>query len=157
METMKNCVLSPEEIISSNSLVIVNDDASVFAGELGYVTDVAVGPVTRLPVYEVTLASGRSASFHHDDLVVVRDETDDDAEDNTTSPSHYTSLRFQPKELIVGNEMETCKGNIVKYACRAGSKLYPNLSAPESEVRDLEKVIEYATYRIDHLKEHYIG
>lgn len=73
--------------------------------------------------------------------------------DMVHQPPHYAGLRVEPKRFIVPNEFEFCIGNIVKYASRAGRKLYPGLTAAESEIKDLEKAIEYAEMRIDFLAE----
>jgi hypothetical protein len=50
------------------------------------------------------------------------------------------------------NGFEFWRGNIVKYACRAGYKTYDGMDAVESEITDLKKVIRYAEMRINQLK-----
>jgi len=49
------------------------------------------------------------------------------------------------------NEIEFWRGNIIKYAARAGSKLYDNMGEKQSEITDLHKVIRYAEMRINQL------
>jgi hypothetical protein len=49
------------------------------------------------------------------------------------------------------NGFEFWRGNIVKYATRAGFKLYPDQDAVQSEITDLKKVIRYAEMRINQL------
>jgi len=51
------------------------------------------------------------------------------------------------------NDLPFHVGNIVKYVCRAGHKLYDGRDAVESEVLDLEKVRRYAEMRINQLRD----
>lgn len=67
-------------------------------------------------------------------------------------PAHYTRYTIQPITFIVRNGLEFWRGNIVKYAARAGFKLYPGQDAVESEITDLKKVIRYAEVRINQLR-----
>jgi len=48
--------------------------------------------------------------------------------------------------------MEFWRGNIIKYASRAGFKDYPDADPVESEITDLRKVIRYAEMRINQLQ-----
>jgi hypothetical protein len=48
--------------------------------------------------------------------------------------------------------MEFWRGNLIKYAARAGHKKYDHMSETESEIVDLEKVRRYAEIRIRQLK-----
>lgn len=66
-------------------------------------------------------------------------------------PSHYARFEIQPKDFIVRNGFEFWRGNVVKYASRAGHKMYPNKTALESEIIDLEKAIRNAQMRINQL------
>lgn len=66
-------------------------------------------------------------------------------------PSHYTKYAIEPKNFIIRNDMEFWRGNIIKYASRAGSKMYPDKDARESEIVDLKKAIRYAQMRINQL------
>jgi hypothetical protein len=43
-------------------------------------------------------------------------------------------------------------GNIVKYACRAGDKIYPGMDWNQSRITDLEKVRRYAEMEINRIK-----
>jgi hypothetical protein len=72
-------------------------------------------------------------------------------------PSHYTRYAIQPKTFIMANGLEFWRGNIIKYAMRAGFKSYPDMDAIQSEITDLEKIKEYADIRIENLKveQHY--
>ena len=45
------------------------------------------------------------------------------------------------------NEFSYWRGAIVKYACRAGFKLALGKSKIQSEIDDLDKIIEYAEFR----------
>lgn len=68
-------------------------------------------------------------------------------------PQHYTRMKIQPITFILGNDMEFWRGNIVKYASRAGFKLYEGKTAEESELIDLGKVIRNAELRMNIIKE----
>lgn len=48
---------------------------------------------------------------------------------------HYKSMKIQPVEFILANELGFCEGNIVKYICRYRQK---------NGVEDLKKVVHYA-------------
>lgn len=70
-------------------------------------------------------------------------------EDVVNKPSHYTRYKIEPVTFIMRNDLPFHTGNIVKYALRAGYKLYPNQDEVESEITDLKKVIRYAEMRIN--------
>tara|TARA_R110000796_G_scaffold147505_3_gene264263 strand:- start:80 stop:253 length:174 start_codon:yes stop_codon:yes gene_type:complete len=44
-------------------------------------------------------------------------------------------------------------GNIIKYAVRAGFKVYNGMEGVESEITDLQKVIRYAEMRINQISD----
>jgi hypothetical protein len=67
-------------------------------------------------------------------------------------PSHYTRWKIEPAEFIMRNGMEFWRGNIIKYAARAGFKAYEGKTEVESEILDLEKVSRYVEMRINQLK-----
>jgi len=69
-----------------------------------------------------------------------------------TRPAHYTKWVIEPITFIMRNKMEFWRGNIIKYATRAGSKLYDGMDEVQSEITDLEKVRRYAEMRINELK-----
>ena len=71
--------------------------------------------------------------------------------DIINNPDHYTRYAIEPVEFIMRNGLPFHTGNIVKYAVRAGFKLYPDMDASNSEVTDLKKVIRYAQMRINQL------
>jgi hypothetical protein len=70
-------------------------------------------------------------------------------------PSHYAQYAIEPKNFIIRNGMEFWRGNIIKYASRAGSKMYAGMDEYESEVIDLKKVIRYAEMRINQINGEY--
>lgn len=70
-------------------------------------------------------------------------------------PSHYAKYAIEPKNFILRNNMEFWRGNIIKYASRAGAKLYEGMDEYESEVVDLRKVIRYAEMRINQINGEY--
>ena len=71
--------------------------------------------------------------------------------DIITKPSHYARWVIEPVTFIMRNGMEFWRGNIVKYASRAGFKTYDGMSETESEIADLRKVVRYAEMRINQL------
>jgi hypothetical protein len=75
-----------------------------------------------------------------------------EVDDDVVRPSHYTQYEVEPIDFIMKNDLPFHVGNIVKYAARAGSKLYEGLDATESEIRDLEKVRRYAEMRVNQLR-----
>ena len=66
-------------------------------------------------------------------------------------PSHYSQFAIEPITFIMRNGLDFWKGNVIKYVCRAGAKLYPAMDEVESEITDLRKVIRYAEMRINQL------
>ena len=50
------------------------------------------------------------------------------------------------------NDMDFWRGNIIKYAARAGQKVYDGMDVQQSEVTDLCKVMRYAEMRINQLQ-----
>lgn len=95
------------------------------------------------------------------DYYVTREEADgfdkafDDLKKNHSdlvkAPSHYAKWPIEPLTYIMRNNMEFWRGNLVKYASRAGHKVYDGMSKVESEITDLKKVIRYAEARINQL------
>jgi len=80
-------------------------------------------------------------------------------DDIINKPSHYTQYKIEPCTFIMVNRLSFEVGNMVKYACRAGSKLYPMpdgsggfLDETESRIIDLEKVRRYAEMEINRLR-----
>jgi hypothetical protein len=67
-------------------------------------------------------------------------------------PSHYTRHKIEPVTFAMENNLPFHTGNIVKYAVRAGHKLYEGMDATQIEIADLEKVRRYAEMRINQLK-----
>jgi hypothetical protein len=71
---------------------------------------------------------------------------------------HYTRLPIQPAEYILDNNMEYWRGNIIKYASRAGYKNYQGMGLEESAILDLRKAIHYCEMQISQIKgERYDG
>ncbi len=66
-------------------------------------------------------------------------------------PQHYARYKIEPITFIMENDLPFAVGNIVKYAVRAGSKLYDGQDATQSAITDLEKVRRYAEMRINQL------
>lgn len=78
-------------------------------------------------------------------------DTTSKADDVVVKPAHYEQYLIEPVTFVMENKMEFWRGNIIKYAARAGSKTYDGKDATESEVTDLRKVIRYAEMRINML------
>lgn len=57
--------------------------------------------------------------------------------------SHYKTMKIQPIEFILANDLGFAEGNIVKYACRYKQK---------GGVEDLNKVIHYARLLIENIE-----
>ena len=71
---------------------------------------------------------------------------------------HYTRLKIQPKDYILGNNFEFWRGSIIKYASRAGYKNYEGMGVEESAILDLRKAIHYCEMQISQIKgERYDG
>jgi len=71
--------------------------------------------------------------------------------DEINKPDHYAVNAIEPVDFIMLNELSFWKGNIIKYAVRAGLKQsHPTIT--ESEISDLKKVIRYAEMRINQLE-----
>lgn len=67
-------------------------------------------------------------------------------------PAHYARWAIEPITFIMRNEFEFWRGNIIKYASRAGFKRYEGMDQAQSEVTDLKKVIRYCEMRINQLE-----
>ena len=67
-------------------------------------------------------------------------------------PKHYARWAIEPITFIMRNGFEFWRGNIIKYASRAGYKLYEGMDEVQSEITDLEKVIRYSQMRINQLE-----
>lgn len=72
-------------------------------------------------------------------------------EDIVDKPRHYTRWEIEPITFIMRNGFEFWRGNIVKYASRAGYKIYDGMDQEDSEIKDLEKVIRYCEMRINQI------
>lgn len=76
----------------------------------------------------------------------------DEAKDVVDSPEHYTRWAIEPIVYIMNNKFEFWRGNIIKYASRAGSKQYDNKTIEQSEITDLRKAMRYCQMRINELE-----
>ena len=86
------------------------------------------------------------------DPAEAADEVANKEDSIVVSPTHYTKWAIEPVTFIMENRLSFEIGNIVKYALRAGSKLYDGMDATQSAIADLEKVRRYAEMRINQLK-----
>lgn len=65
---------------------------------------------------------------------------------DAVNPNHYTQFAIQPLTYIRANGLNFTRGNIVKYATRAGFK------DGSEDIEDLEKIIRYAQAEIEAIK-----
>jgi hypothetical protein len=72
-------------------------------------------------------------------------------EDIVNEPEHYSRWVIEPITYVMSNGFDFWRGNIIKYASRAGFKLYEGKGQVESEIIDLQKVIRYSEMRINQL------
>ena len=72
--------------------------------------------------------------------------------DVVNKPSHYARWSIEPITFIMRNGFEFWRGNIIKYATRAGFKQYPDMDMVQSEITDLQKVKRYCDMRINQLR-----
>lgn len=72
-------------------------------------------------------------------------------EDIVHEPDHYSRWPIEPITFIMRNGFEFWRGNIIKYASRAGYKIYDGKDQEQSEITDLQKVIRYAEMRINQI------
>ena len=100
------------------------------------------------------MAIGRRGEYNeaYYDYMGRRMREEDKKEDAIKRPSHYSRWKIEPVTFIMRNDMEFWRGNIIKYASRAGYKNYPEMDKSGSEITDLQKVIRYAEMRINQLK-----
>jgi hypothetical protein len=73
-------------------------------------------------------------------------------DDVVVKPSHYTQYKIEPITFIMENRLSFEVGNMVKYACRAGHKMYPDQDYTQSRITDLRKVMRYAEMEINRLE-----
>jgi len=59
--------------------------------------------------------------------------------------------KIEPITFIMENGLPFHTGNIIKYAMRAGHKIYEGEDEVGSEITDLRKVMRYAEMRIEQL------
>jgi hypothetical protein len=76
----------------------------------------------------------------------------DMTKDLIKTPSHYGEFVIQPVVFIMSNNFSFWRGNVIKYACRAGSKVYDGQTEVESEITDLKKAMRYCEMRINQLE-----
>ena len=87
-----------------------------------------------------------------DEIDQYNDDLLKDLEDDIIfEPDHYSRWPIEPITFIMRNGFEFWRGNIVKYASRAGYKVYDGKDQMESEITDLQKVIRYAEMRINQI------
>ena len=72
--------------------------------------------------------------------------------DIVNEPKHYARWKIEPITYIMLNGFDFWRGNIIKYASRAGFKSYSGKTKDASEILDLQKVIRYAEMRINQLE-----
>jgi len=133
-------------------VVLLNDGGygsqGVEAGDKGTITNVlSFGNFVQVEVEGINFWLMMFASDTE-----VEPEEPEEPEDTIAKPKHYARWAIEPVTLIMRNGFEFWRGNIIKYASRAGFKLYPGMDEVESEITDLRKVIRYSEMRINQLE-----
>ena len=67
--------------------------------------------------------------------------------DPVAHPSHYTDGRIEVIDFIRDKKLDFCRGNVVKYICRAGKK-----GGKSKEIEDLKKARQYCEFAINQLE-----
>lgn len=62
-----------------------------------------------------------------------------DKERNQVGGSHYQKMKIEPIVFIMGNNLDFCQGNIIKYVCRYKDK---------NGIQDLRKAKQYIIKRL---------
>ena len=149
----------------------VGDTIHLRNGDVKTVTDVEHRDDATFPVYVcwnsdcetytpecnvwVTAADEGEAKYDPLDILeIIPAETSEKSleEDIVVKPAHYTQFEIEPITFIMKNRLTFEIGNIIKYACRAGSKIYPDQDYRASRITDLQKVQRYAEMEINRLK-----
>ena len=73
------------------------------------------------------------------DRICVNDCVKDDVVEH---PQYYTDGKIEVIEFIQDKRLNFCRGNAIKYICRAGKK------DKSKEIEDLEKAIQYIKFEI---------
>jgi len=73
-------------------------------------------------------------------------------EELVIKPDHYDRWPVEPISVIMENDFEFWRGSIIKYAARAGYKIYDGKDAVQSEITDLRKARRFAQMRINQLE-----
>lgn len=93
-----------------------------------------------------------SGKINLEELEKMQDKADEKEADEISKPSHYCAgRRYEPKDVIRDWDLNFNMGNAVKYAARAGRKIYDGLSWRASMIRDLEKARQYLDFEIEAL------
>jgi hypothetical protein len=67
-------------------------------------------------------------------------------------PEHYAQHPIQPVDFVMSNGLSFWAGNVIKYICRAGNKLYHGQDPVQSEITDIKKAIRYCEMRLNQLE-----
>lgn len=67
-------------------------------------------------------------------------------------PEHYAQHPIQPVDFVMSNGLSFWAGNVIKYICRAGNKLYEKQDPVQSEITDIKKAIRYCEMRLNQLE-----
>lgn len=114
---------------------------------------------TRVEIEELRIVYA-AGDAPHEEIVETGIEAIDFSEepanvdDKVHRPSHYTDYEIEPIQFIMRNDPKGfyVRGNVCKYAYRAGKKQYDGLTLVESEIRDWDKIRRYSEMRINQLK-----
>lgn len=81
------------------------------------------------------------SEYHEERNLTGKDKADPFKEQ--VGGGHYKSMKIQPIEFVLANDLGFCEGNIIKYTCRYKQK---------GGIEDLKKVIHYAQLLIAQLE-----
>lgn len=130
---------------TNNALEWIKEDATPrFVAATRVVKD-AGSPIQQVRIYMDRYKEHSWVASEHVKLVAAT-ITLHSEQDNHIDPAHYTQFPIQPLTYIRANDLSFTRGNIIKYATRAGHK------AGEEDVKDLEKIIRYAQAEIEAIK-----
>lgn len=72
--------------------------------------------------------------------------------DVVNKPEHYAHHPIQPVDFVMSNGLSFWSGNVIKYICRAGTKIYHGKDSVQSEITDIKKAIRYCEMRLNQLE-----
>ena len=110
-----------------------------------YAEFIPEGMINTIRIYGETQDEATEGAFEFlDEYDVARRAAHIKHSDPVENPAHYT--RFPVEVITITENLNFCRGNAVKYICRAGAK------NPDLEVQDLQKALWYLEREIARLR-----